>query len=158
MKIKLFLDCDGVLADFDAAFIAATGMHPRAYEDANGTKAFWKVISSADNFFGNLPLMDEAHRLYEAVKHHNPTILTGVPHGDWSQAQKLGWRDKYFPGVPMITCRSKDKYLHMEPDALNIIVDDWNKHKHVWEQNNGIFILHTSVDDSIAQLQKLNVI
>jgi hypothetical protein len=31
-KRRLFLDCDGVLADFDASFEERFGMKPRAFE------------------------------------------------------------------------------------------------------------------------------
>lgn len=158
MEVKLFLDCDGVLADFDAHFMEISGEHPRGYEDRHGSAAFWKVIMKTDKFFTSLKPMADAHRLYEAVKHLNPTILTGIPNGGWAEQQKLDWRDIYFPGVPMICCASKDKRKHMEPGKLNIIIDDWDKHKHLWEEYEGIFILHSDVDDSLDELRRLGVL
>ena len=32
----------------------------------------------------------------------------------------------------------------------DILIDDWPKYKHLWEEAGGIFILHTSAAQSIA--------
>ena len=96
---RLFLDCDGVLADFDSGFESKFGSSPKDYEDTYGTKAFWYIIRNDLNFFGTLPLMPDATELYESVKHLRPIILTGVPFGQWAEHQKFKWRDAHFSGV-----------------------------------------------------------
>jgi 5'(3')-deoxyribonucleotidase len=156
--MQLFLDCDGVLADFDARFEEISGETSRGYEDKFGAKAFWKVVMSDENFFVNLPVMKDAHELVEAVRHLNPIILTGCPQGNWSQPQKQLWRRINFPGIPMITCESRNKYHYMVPTHHNIIIDDWPKYKETWETNGGTFILHTSAKDSIEQLKNLGML
>ena len=156
--MQLFLDCDGVLADFDARFEEIAGEPSRGYEDKHGSKAFWKVVMSDESFFVNLPVMKDARELVEAVKHLNPIILTGCPQGNWSQPQKQLWRRIHFPDLPMITCESRNKYHYMVPAMHNIIVDDWPKYKPIWEENGGTFILHSSSKDSIRQLQDLGVL
>lgn len=158
MAFKLWLDCDGVLADFDTRFEQITGEPTDGYEDRHGTRAFWKVIKEHENFFGGLPLMSDAQELFDAVKHLDPTILTGIPQGDWSQHQKLSWRDIYFPTTPMIVCPSKDKRYYMHPGKVNVIVDDLTKYKQLWEDAGGIFVLHTSTKDSLAKLKELGVL
>lgn len=150
---RLYLDCDGVLADFDAGFASKFGSAPQSFEDEHGTKAFWHTIKSSLNFFGTLPLMPDALELFEAVKHLRPIILTGVPFGQWAEHQKFKWRDTYFAGTPMVTCRSKDKRLYCQPG--DVIIDDLEKYKHLWEEAGGTFILHTSAADSIKQLREL---
>jgi len=158
MQVKLFLDCDGVLADFDKRFFELAGEPSRGFEDKYGAKEFWKIIAKDENFFENLDLLPGAQELYDAVKHLNPPILTGIPHGDWAQPQKLRWRDKHFPEAEMICCPSRDKFKHMEEGKLNVIIDDWAKHQHIWENNEGIFILHTSVEESLDQLRQMELI
>lgn len=37
---QLYLDCDGVLADFNAGAASVLGMHPRAYEKRHGLGRF----------------------------------------------------------------------------------------------------------------------
>ena len=155
-NFRLFLDCDGVLADFDSGFYELTGVSCDTYEELHGTKAFWGVIKNHVDFFGTLPLMAGAMQLFDAVKHHRPTILTGCPYGNWAEHQKFGWRNRRFPGVPMVTCLSRHKRDYCQPG--DILVDDLEKYKHLWEEAGGIFVLHTSVDSTLAQLKSLGVI
>ena len=153
---RLYLDCDGVLADFDAGFEEKFETNSQEYEDTHGTKAFWSAIRHELNFFGTLPLMAGALELYSAVKHLRPIILTGCPFGNWAEHQKFGWRDKHFPGVPMITCLSRNKRSFCQPG--DILVDDLEKYQHLWEEAGGTFVLHTSAESTIAQLKTLGVI
>ena len=57
--------------------------------------------------------MPDAQVLFEAVKHLKPTILTGLPLGNWAAPQKERWAPA-FPGVPIITCMARDKHMHMD--------------------------------------------
>ena len=66
---KLFLDCDGVLADFDAGAQALLGMTLRHYEARHGRGAFWKRLANAPDFYVNLPEMPDARQLFDAVAH-----------------------------------------------------------------------------------------
>jgi hypothetical protein len=159
--MQIFLDCDGVLANFDKRFEELSGESAKGYEDKHGAKAFWKVVMSDPQFFYNLEPMPGALTLVDcAVKLGYdigtvPIILTGCPQGNWSQPQKQLWRLKHFPDIPMITCDSKSKYQFMAPKMHNVIVDDWPKYQEIWEQNGGTFILHTSAEESIIQLEEL---
>jgi len=84
---NLFLDCDGVLADFDAGAKQLLGMTPAAFEARHGKGQFWNRIAKAPNFYGTLPEMADARRLFDGVKQLNPTILTGLPLGKWAAPQ-----------------------------------------------------------------------
>jgi hypothetical protein len=158
--MQLFLDCDGVLADFDTFFEERFGMNAREYERVHGGAKFWFEIESfPGGFFRQLPKMKDADELVDAVRHLHPIILTGAPKGStWPQPQKEAWRDEHFPDLPMICCQSKVKYTHMASGKHNVIIDDWHKWKSIWENNGGTFILHTSAKDSIAQLKALGIL
>jgi hypothetical protein len=159
MTFKLFLDCDGVLADFDRHFEELTGHNPRSYEERHGTGPFWKIISHAKGgFFNQLKKMPDADNLVEAVRHTRPTILTGIPNGSWAIKEKLTWRMDNYPDLPMTCCASKDKKLAKDPSVTNVLVDDWTKYKDAWEENGDVFIHHTSAENSIRQLRELGVI
>lgn len=150
---KLFLDCDGVLADFDAGAQALLGMEAKAFEAKRGKGEFWKRLARAGDFYATLPKMPDADDLFDAVRHLNPTILTGLPMGNWAAPQKVRWAAEHFPGVPIITCMARDKFRYM--DGADVLVDDSDRHMATWEQAGGIYILHRSARESIARLAEI---
>jgi hypothetical protein len=149
----LFLDCDGVLADFDTGAKRLLGMTPAAFQERHGKSEFWKRLARTRNFYGELPVMPDAQLLFDAVRHLKPTILTGLPLGRWAAPQKQRWAAEHFPGVPIITTMARQKHLHMDPG--DVLVDDRENHRHLWEQAGGIFIHHTSAESSIRQLAEI---
>jgi 5'(3')-deoxyribonucleotidase len=150
---RLFLDADGVLADFDAGAQQLLGMKPKAFIAKYGRGAFWRRLANAKNFYGSLPQMPDARRLFDAVKHLDPTILTGLPLGKWAAPQKVEWAAEHFPGVPIITCMAADKHKHMHPG--DVLVDDREKHRAVYEAAGVVFVHHKNAEDSLRQLAKI---
>jgi 5'(3')-deoxyribonucleotidase len=152
-KPRLFLDADGVLADFDAGAQRLLGMKPKAFIAKHGRGEFWKRLARAKNFYGTLPEMSDARLLFDAVKHLEPTILTGLPLGRWAAPQKVEWAAEHFPGVPIITCMAADKHKHMKPG--DVLVDDREKHRAAYEAAGVVFVHHKSAEDSLTQLAKI---
>ena len=150
---RLFLDADGVLADFDLAARRLLGASAKDYIAAHGRGAFWKRLATAKNFYGSLPEMPDARRLFDAVKHLEPTILTGLPEGKWAAPQKVEWAAEHLPGVPIITCMAADKHEHMHPG--DVLVDDREKHRAAYEAAGVVFIHHKNAEDSLRRLAKL---
>lgn len=148
----IFLDCDGVLADFDAHGLAYFGMAPRAYEAKVGSDRFWAELEAHGDFYRSMPVMADAKDLYEGVRHLRPTILTGCPKGNWAETQKVAWAAEHFPGVPIITCRSSDKRDHMVTESGDVLIDDWPQHRHRWIECGGTFISHYDAASSLAAL------
>jgi len=146
----LFLDLDGVLADFDAGARKILGMSPAAFEARHDKREFWRRLARAKDFYATLPLMPDAMELFEAVKHLEPTILTGLPLGNWAAPQKLKWAAEHFPGTRIITTMARDKYRHMT--GMDVLVDDRADHRDKWENAGGTFILHKNARDSLKQL------
>jgi 5'(3')-deoxyribonucleotidase len=147
---RLFLDADGVLADFDEGVRRLLGMGPKEYEQHHGRGSFWRHLVRAENFYGSLPEMPDARLLFDRVKHLDPTILTGLPLGNWAAAQKIEWAAEHFPGVPIITCMARDKHKHMH--AGDVLVDDRENHRAAYEAAGVIFIHHRNAADSLRQL------
>ena len=149
----LFLDCDGVLADFDAGVKQLLGMSPAAFQAKHSAGDFWKRLARAPSFYGDLEEMPDAQQLFAAVKHLKPTILTGLPLGRWAAPQKERWAAAHFPGVPIITTMARQKHLHMDPG--DVLVDDRDKHRDLWEHAGGVFVHHRSAEDSLRQLAEI---
>lgn len=153
---QLFLDLDGVLADFDAAASLLFHQPPREAEKVLGTAEFWRRVRRQRRFYRDLPLTPDAMDLYNGVRHLHPIILTGVPAGGWAEEQKVEWVAEHFPGVNIITCRAREKFMHMRHRG-DVLVDDYLKYKEAWEQAGGIFVHHTSARKTLARLAEIGV-
>jgi 5'(3')-deoxyribonucleotidase len=154
----LFLDMDGVLADFDFSAEKLCGMAPRLFEEKYGSEKFWATINSDPNFFLNLRPMPDAMELYNAVKKHEPIILTGIPQGmDPDVNQKRDWgRMMFGHHQRVICCQSSKKSLYIK--ALgDILVDDRQRYMRKWLARGGYFIIHKNAADSIMKLKNLGV-
>jgi 5'(3')-deoxyribonucleotidase len=150
---RLFLDADGVLADFDQGARHLLGMRPKEFVATHGRGTLWKRLAKAKNFYGSLPEMPDARLLFDAVKHLKPTILTGLPIGKWAAPQKVEWAAEHFPGVPIITCMAADKHKHMHPG--DVLVDDREKHREAYESAGVVFVHHKNAEDSLRQLANI---
>lgn len=150
---KLYLDCDGVLADFDRGAEQVFGMPPKAFEERYGRGRFWARLAQTPDFFGKLPLMPGATRLFAAVRHLHPVILTGLPRGNWAAAQKVRWAARHFPGTEIITTLAADKRNHC--GTGDVLVDDNTKYRHLWQHAGGIFVHYRDVDQALQELAGL---
>ena len=153
LRRQIFLDCDGVLADFDRGAEKILGLPPGLFEQRYGAGEFWRQLARADGFFENLEPMPDAYELYEAVRHRNPIILTGLPRGSWAEPQKRRWAKRRFPDVPVITTMAALKHEHRHPG--DVLVDDRDKHRHLWEAAGGRFVHHKTARNSIEELRAL---
>jgi hypothetical protein len=146
----LFVDLDGVLADFDRGVLAVTGKRP---EDLS-LKTMWGALSKAPAFFDTLDFMHDAEALWRFCAPHHPTILTGLPLGSWAPKQKKQWVARMLGAhVPVITCMSREKPRWSGPG--HVLVDDRASAREGWEAKGGTFVHHVSAERSIAALQKL---
>jgi hypothetical protein len=150
LRRQIYLDCDGVLADFDKGAEKILGLPPTIFEDRFGSGQFWKLLARHGDFFGSLEPMPDAYELYGAVKDRKPIILTGLPQGDWAEPQKRRWARRFFPGVPVITTMAALKREHCHPG--DVLVDDRLHYRHLWEGEGGVFIPHTDAKTSIRAL------
>jgi hypothetical protein len=168
MRYKLFLDLDGVLADFDAGVRRVTGRLPHEL----GVREMWARLARARGFFEHLGWTPDGRALWEATAHLAPVVLTGVPLGGWAEAQKRAWCARELgPEVPVLTCLARDKPLkareHLAasdigPDVaagvVPVIVDDREKHQAGWEAHGGVFIVHRRTEDSLAALTAIGLL
>jgi hypothetical protein len=155
--MTIFLDLDGVLADFDRSATAILGMPPAQFERERGTPAFWATLRRrAPNLYAELPLTADARRLWDGVQAlsgQEPVILTGVPRWRDAADQKRRWAASHFPGATVITCFAAQKSAHARPG--DVLIDDRPRYRDRWEACGGVFIVHRSAAESLSDLGRV---
>ena len=156
MKYTLFVDLDGVLADFDKGVKDLTGKLPQDLHP----KAMWPRLAKTPGFYDSLDWMPDGKELWEAVLPHGPIILTGLPIGSWAEPQKRSWCARILgEAVEVITCKSREKASiarqRSGESTTPILIDDREKLKDDWEAMGGVFIHHRSAKQSIAALKSV---
>jgi len=155
-QYKLFIDLDGVLADFEKGVLEATGKEIGELSP----KRMWPILAKTPGFYAKLKWMADGKELWDYVKDYNPTILTGLPLGQWAESQKRQWCNRELgKDVPVICCMTRNKAsAAMEitsGDEIPLLVDDRLKTKEPWEDMGGIFIFHRNSSSSIEELRNL---
>lgn len=147
--MHVFVDMDGVLADFDKGYGERFGTTPSKADD----NVDWALVRATDGFYRDLPPMPDFDELWSGLSHLNPTILTGVPKSvPEAECNKRAWVDRVIgPDQPMIACMSKAKSLHMRAPG-DLLIDDWEKYRHIWEGRGGRWITHTSATRTLNVL------
>lgn len=155
--IDLYLDSDGVVVDFDLHCLNIFG---RCASDFSHKGSFWAAVTRHDaevqKFFRHMPKCDGADLLVDfGLQHFRSTsILTAAGNTPRdAPEQKIEWYAHEYPGVKcIVVTKSPDKAVHASPTA--ILVDDRAKSIDPWVAAGGIGILHTSVENTIAQLSE----
>jgi 5'-nucleotidase len=152
MRPHLFVDSDGVFADFDRHVFNEFGRWPNELGDA----LMWSLVQKTPGFWGDMPLKAGAHELWEFVKPFAPTVLTGCPRTNYELADraKREWWKRHFDHEQVITCFSRDKPLHMRSPG-DILVDDMAKNVKKWEKAGGVAVLHRDAGSSIERLTEI---
>jgi len=159
-EYKLYVDLDGVLADFEGGVKRAIGVYPTELDRSD----LWKQIYQTPDFFTNLGWHPGGRELWQQIARLHPTVLTGLPgtkHDPQTsvegERQKRAWVAKMLGKyVPCIVVPSKDKQQYATPES--ILIDDRPDNIAQWKARGGIGILHTSLQTTCRQLRELGLL
>jgi hypothetical protein len=159
--IEIFLDMDGVLADFDAAAKAALKTdNTYKWQFIYGKEKFWEVLNKNPDFFLNLPVMPGATKLLWGLRKKKLAVLTALPDTSRDRtvdSQKRTWIARNIgSGIPVFTCSTEDKPKFCTPGA--VLIDDRAVNKEAWEAAGGRYIIHANATDTLNQLSLLGEI
>ena len=79
--------------------------------------------------------------------------------GNWAKPQKLAWcRRELGPEVPVVACLSREKARRgreLTPSgSVPVLIDDRESLREAWEEMDGVFILHASAAESLAEFSR----
>jgi len=159
----IYIDMDGVVADWDSAARAVIGDRVK---DLNNRwpDEDWQQIKTIEHFYRDLPKMPRADDLMLIAKAFrdnlgwNLKMLTAIPReNDMPNAfhDKIKWMGQYYPGIDVIFGPySKDKQRHCQPG--DILVDDRKSNIEEWENAGGTVVRVTAdYDKAISDLEDI---
>jgi hypothetical protein len=151
--MQLYVDMDGVLADFDQHHETVFGT--RADKVADNVD--WAAVRVVKDFYLNIPPMADMPALWARIESYKPIVLTGVPRSvEEAPENKRGWVQRHLGShVEVRCCRSREKCLHAEPG--DILIDDWEKYRHLWIAKGGVWITHRSAAETALALDALGL-
>lgn len=155
----VYVDMDGVIADFDHGFIEIAGMSPESVDD----NELWSRISARgkSRFFSELPWMPGGQELWQFVTQNflQVKILTALGKSDAQDKQtstgKRQWLQKNIPDLQdsdIIMVPNKHKKRHYSKPG-DIIIDDTESTIHEWNKKGGIGILHRTASETLSKLR-----
>jgi len=152
----LFIDLDGVLVDFDGGVERLTGKRPAELNP----RQMWPRLAKAGGFYEHLDWMPDGPELWHVLRKLNPTILTGLPLGNWAEPQKRSWCARELGAdVPVEACLSRHKAeraRELTPEAaVPVLIDDRQRLREAWTDMGGVFIHHKMAAESILAVSGL---
>lgn len=141
---KIYVDMDGVVADFNRGWKEFTGNEINNWVVITGDE--WKYLKKQwPTFWMDLELMPYATQLWDALKPYNPEILTAYPDNGWKEAGvgKTVWARTVLGGNPVVhaVARSQKKdYAKQRDGTPNILIDDMERNIDEWERAGGVGI------------------
>lgn len=154
-KPHLYLDMDGVQADFDKSWCEFEGVSD-CEDIANPEQSIQRLAAggsdAAYEFFRDLETLRGGLSVIKWLQQHNInyTILSAPLRYDPEPSikGKQEWLDKHHPGTSedAIYTSNKYKYATDKNGNPNVLIDDYSKNIVPWDNAGGIAITHDPAD------------
>jgi len=160
---KIYVDMDGVLADFFSEYAKLAGITSGNWRDIPPAKTdptLQKMVGT--DFFARLPKFRTADALINLVTRAKGfdayRICSSPLRGDHenSEHQKRQWISKHLRPAPreIIITSNKAKYAVQSDGTPNVLIDDLRKNINAWEAAGGIGIKYQADEDSLSVVAK----
>ena len=158
---KIYCDLDGCLVNFEKG-VQVLLNKPTSNLDK---RTMWDQISQVPNWFEKLEWTMDGKRLWRAIQHLNPDILTGVPDIESSRVDKLNWCMRELD-------LNDANHVDMAAEGLEIVSMDTglesssssnnNNDRNYWDDSNHGSSLwiddHKSINGNLPRKDKTNII
>jgi phosphoglycolate phosphatase-like HAD superfamily hydrolase len=156
---KIYVDLDGVLADFEGRFEQLFVKNPRILGDDETWKRINQYELNGNSWFLDIPVMKDAPELWKFVNSLGAEvfILTATGHDlEKHGTDKRLWVKKHF-GLKndKVKIVNKSEAKAVYADIESVLIDDSERSINAWRAAGGIGILHTSAEDSIDKLKEI---
>lgn len=158
-KNTIYIDMDGVVADFDGYAEQTLG---HKHNSTHWPPDQWQQLTTIPHLYKNLPKTKQADNIMALARQFRDQLdwdlfmLTAIPKdNDVPDAfqDKILWMQEHYPDIPVrFGPYSKDKHKHCK--SGDILVDDRQDNCDQWHSAGGIAIRAKNRDEALYNLQK----
>lgn len=157
---KIYLDLDGVFADFWGEVCNIFGKEPE------NNKMIWDRLKDVPNLFLNLKPLPYTKVMFNAIysKYGNKCeILSSVPHPNnflvTAPDNKRNWVKKHLNDKIVVNIVNNHSEKQKFCKGKNyILIDDYIKNINEWTSKGGIGILHDNWNKTYIELVKMGIL
>jgi hypothetical protein len=162
---RIYFDMDGVIADWDQAFVKAFNLDPKLVsQDVKVAQ----MTAAGDRFWlDSMPLMAEGHKVWLAMATYQRAFLTSCldPEIAGCRSGKRKWLDKYIQtDFQMLVYHEKadvrERFNCFKDGAScfrhgDVLIDDNEKlNSKSWTEAGGCFVRHVTAEGTFKQLRE----
>lgn len=150
--MKLYLDLDGVFADFDSRVVELCGQHYKS------DPTFWATLQMVPRLFYNLDPMPYAKDFYAALKDvKHKEFLTALPMLTkelvTAPEDKTEWVKKHLDPEVQVNCVPGWRVKAQFATPKSILIDDFERNILAWREAGGIGIVHYDPIQTLKELE-----
>lgn len=162
--MHIYLDMDGVLADFDRGVSELCHLTPvpQGTGSREQEKALWYGIRSVSHFYGKLQLVPGSLEMFRTLyeKYGDACqILTGIPkprkNVPDAAEDKVNWVRRYLSPDVRIHLVYRAEKIRFCGEKEDILIDDYKKNIRDWEKAGGTGILFRSPAETLEEIKSL---
>lgn len=167
-ETRIYLDMDGVLADFERGVKELCRMDVTAQDgnsDPQADSRMWEAIRDTDHFYDRLELMPGAKELFDRIRAkygERCEILTGVPREErgivTAEQDKRTWTRRLLSEEVTVNavCRKHKQLFCTGPES--VLIDDREKNILEWTERGGTGILFVSAEQAMKELREMGLL
>jgi len=118
----------------------------------------YRRLEDDEKFWADLPWAEGGQELWSYISKFDPYILTAPMKGEGSKRGKEIWIEENLnpikPPKKIFMSHEKDNWAVTDGKS-NVLIDDFITNIEPWRDAGGVAILHTSTENTIAQLKEL---
>lgn len=162
--MKIYLDMDGVLSDFEARYVELFGERPTDVQRRNKEfYDYWETFVKGNNFatlpryVGGVELLHALHTEFKDVPVEILSSSGGQKYHEEVAAQKRQWLRTHGIEYNALVVPGGSKKAEYAKSPWDILIDDTYRNIKRFREAGGTGILHTNAFDTIQKLRKMHL-
>ena len=167
-RTMIYLDMDGVLADFDRGVMELCHMKLVSQNEARSVEQddmMWDEIRKIEHFYDRLELMPGAKEMFDLIYGtygDHCEILTGVPKPErgivTAGEDKIRWMRRNLSDTIKVNIVLRREKMLSCTGPETVLIDDREGTIREWREAGGTGILHVSAEKTLKEMKELGLL